>query len=262
MLVMREFDFLIDILEDKLDQIQEGTMADEPPLLYITLTNKFGDIVNRPRRFTGEELVEYKPNFREAIAVSKPYKGTRKQDKPLHFYNLFAYIISEYDVILCNGIEADDQMMIDHQAALDTTVICSRDKDLFQELGTYFGWECGKQPQRDMFTCDDIGFIENTPKGLKGYGRKFFYAQMLVGDKVDNIPGLPGAGPAAAVKLLVDCEDDVSCFKAVKQAYKGKGFGKDYFFEQADLLWMIREKTDKGYKLYSPPNSKKERWLT
>jgi 5'-3' exonuclease len=94
---------------------------------------------------------------------------------------------------------------------------------------------------------DEIGYISLTEKKkLIGTGLRFFYSQLLTGDTVDNIPGLPGCGPVAAHKALAHIDDEIVMFDVVRGMYLSKGFDDDYLLEQGQLLWMTRERDEKG----------------
>jgi hypothetical protein len=229
-------------------------MNTQPPILYLTLDKELTRLINRRNKFLGEEPLVYKPNFREQIAVTKPYKGTRAGSKPKYMYDLCMYMYDNYEVKLANGIEADDLMSIDQMLDLDNSVICSRDKDLRITKGWHYGWECGKQPQFDLQWVDDLGWLkyDDYKKKLSGVGLKFFYSQMITGDTVDNIPGLRGMGPKAAYDLLGEAESIDECKAIVMGKYKEKHpeNAKEYFTEQANLLWMLRDYDEKrGWNL-------------
>jgi hypothetical protein len=77
------------------------------------------------------------PTFRDDIAKKKPYKGTRVVHKPWHFENLTAYMRDVLGAEVCEGIEADDAIAIEHSLTPHSTIICSRDKDFRQVPGGY-----------------------------------------------------------------------------------------------------------------------------
>lgn len=208
-----------------------------------------------------------KGNFREEIAKEKEYKGTRKQEKPFHYNNLKAYILSLPEAELVEGMEADDAMAIeqtkdikeaklgqeaDHNinAVHDyaTTVICTRDKDLRMVEGWHYGWECGRQPEFHKQWIDKHGYLEYGKGKLIGGGDMFFYAQCLMGDTVDNIPGLPNYGPKKAYDLLKECVSEEELFKVVREEYEDcrPEDAEEYLIEQGRLLWMVRELDDEG----------------
>ncbi|MGJ8839570.1 hypothetical protein AB9H28_24770, partial [Salmonella enterica subsp. enterica serovar Kentucky] len=141
-IIMRSWDFVEELLDSKIREIETLTWADESPTLFLTSCPRTHKILHRKGN------VEFKPNFREAVAVTKPYKGTRKGDKPLHYDNITAYMINCYDCIVAEGCEADDLLAYEQVRALERgeeTIICTRDKDLRIVEGNKFGWSCGKQ---------------------------------------------------------------------------------------------------------------------
>lgn len=244
-LVVRDFDFVAKLLDESIQGICEAVMSSQDPVLYITAREDFIEKLNRRNRFMGEEPIVYKPNFRESVAVTKPYKGTRIADKPVHFFSLFMHMYDNYNLKLANGIEADDLMSIDQTNDIENTVICTRDKDLRITKGWHYGWACGKQPEFELQWVDDLGWIKynEAKKKIEGVGLKFFYSQMITGDTVDNIPGVKRAGPVKAYELLKDAETVDECKAIVIDLYKKKypENAREYFTEQAQLLWMLRD---------------------
>lgn len=251
--VLLPFEKVREILDEKIRLICEDVDATEPPIIYITNSEYITQQVNRLRKWQGEPLLEYVPNFRYEVAKARPYKGNRKNPKPFHFYNIVFYLMAEYNTILSeDGLEADDMICIEQASRGDETVICSRDKDLRICPGWHFSWECGNQRSIGPEYTDRIGSLEMIDKKVIGYGLKFFYYQMLVGDSADNIPGLKGCGPVKAFALLSELEEEEELFSTVKKCYidtMGKEEAKEYFMEQANLLWMVQEK-GKPFELY------------
>ena len=234
-LVVRPFEFVAELFEERVKQICDAVWADEKPLLFMT----------------------GKGNFRDKIATVKPYKGTRKAEKPFHYKNLKAYIMSHYDVREAEGLEADDLMCVEQTKRLKLgmfdTVICTRDKDLRQCPGMHFGWECGAQAGFPFSKVDELGWVKEHRKvdkegkeyvaKVSGVGLKFFYAQLLMGDSVDNIPGLPGCGPAKAYEAVSTCKNEDELHHNTFALYLAK-YGDDAaerMLEQGRLCWMVRE---------------------
>jgi hypothetical protein len=252
-IVTRDFDFVAYHLDQKVKEICGMVWATEPPILFLTNNWRIHKKENRQRKREGKEEKEFVPNFREKVAKAKKYKGTRLPEKPFHYDNLIAYMRGNYDVRIAEGYEADDLICIEQYSRLDKldTIICTRDKDLRICPGMHFGWECGKQRQFGPKRVSEVGEIHlvgNKTKSIKGEGLKFFYSQMITGDSVDNIPGLPKGGPVMADKLLADCETEEQMFLRVSAAYKNKlgDEWRPYFQEQANLLWMCREFEEDG----------------
>lgn len=254
--ILMPWDHVQEILDGKIVEICEGAGATEAPLLFISDSEWLSKKLKR----------KFVPNFRYEVAKTKPYKGTRKNPKPFHFYNIIAYLMAEYEVIISDrGFEADDMMGM-YQTEYVNTIICSRDKDLRIIPGWHYSWECGGQREIEPTETDELGWLildekvvgqnkNGTPKKeykLWGYGLSFFYAQMLMGDSADNIPGCPKIGPVKAFDMLSGMGTHKKLFKAVRRAYidaVGKENAKELFLEQANLLWMAQT----GAERYSLP---------
>lgn len=232
------FEMAREMLENKIANICALVEATKPPKIYLTGSG----------------------NFREKIATLKPYKGNRQQPKPFHYNNLRAYMIGVLGAILVEGMEADDAMAIEQTLYEDAyysmvlsgksegcvqTIICSRDKDLKQVPGWHYTWECGKQPSWGPFLVQGFGEIYlDDKRKLKGFGDKFFLAQCIMGDSIDNIGGIPGSKDVAAYELLKDVSDYNDGVQVVKNAYQeyyGDKLWYEIFCENATLLWMCRE---------------------
>ena len=248
--IIREWDFVQGLLEAKVDSIYEATMSEGEPVLYLTNSQDFTNFVNRRNRFMGEDELTYVPNFREEVATVKPYKGQRKAEKPHWFHAIGHYIYERYECKLANGIEADDLLCIDASLDPENSVICSRDKDLRQMNCWHYGWECGLQPEFPIEYVEGAGWLKlnERKKKVEGVGMKFFYSQMVTGDTVDNIPGIPGKGYKAAYKALCEAITTEECKGIVVGMYKEK-YGEEAlerFTEQAKLLFMVRQLDEQG----------------
>ncbi len=260
-LVVLSFDWVEEALAQRIREIEEECWSDEPSVLYLTCNSSVSRVWNRKLKTEGLPTRPYLPNYRETIAVSKPYKGTRKAEKPFHYTNLIAHMLANYDVKIAEGMEADDLICIDQlKAEPNTTIICTRDKDLRIVEGMHFGWPCGKQPQFGPKKVSKLGELELKSGKLKGEGLKFFYSQLITGDGVDNIPGLPRGGPTMAYAILNDCTTEEEMFKAVAEKYRLKmgDSWKDYMLEQGLLLWMVQELDEEGEPVMWELN---EEWL-
>jgi len=186
--------------------------------------------------------------FRYDIAKRKPYKGTRKEHKPWHYNNLTVYMKHVLGAIEITHLEADDLLSVIHTALPNDTVICSRDKDLRQVPGLFYSWELGRQPSYGPILIDPIGSLQisDDNKKVSGSGLSFFYAQVLMGDSTDNIPGLPKCGPVATMELL-DGRTPDEMLEAVKGAYQDKFDNwEEELLEQGRLCWMTRRLTADG----------------
>lgn len=199
------------IAKQKLDRICEavGTTAKEAQLL---LTG------------TG--------NFRDIVAVTKPYKGNRTDvEKPVHFNLVRSYYHSLKNCEVVNGIEADDAMGILQTDSKNTGIICTIDKDLNQLPGKHYNWDDGSKYR-----------VSEEDAHL------YFMAQAMAGDSTDNIPGIPGTGMAGALKNLRKVVERDTRFHLLTTAYadakeadKFATNWQEYLDEQGRLVWIMRK---------------------
>lgn len=177
-----------------------------------------------------------KGNFRNELAVSHPYKGTRdKGHRPVYYDEIRQWLIKRHNAIEVNGMEADDAVAI-KAIQVKNSVICTIDKDLDTVEGLHYNYGNGK-----LYTVDKLGAL------------KKFYKQMLTGDSSDNIVGIRGVGNKKADKIIDSCEDEQSMIVAVASEYLHE-FGdiaEQRFIENASLLYMLRHSEDR----YMPPSN-------
>jgi DNA polymerase-1 len=136
------------------------------------------------------------------------------------------------------GFEADDLIASYTEAAVaagwDVTIVSS-DKDLMQLIR-----EPGDGPQVDM-----LDTMKNVRLGLAAVDEKFGVAPDLVGDvlalmgdSVDNVPGVRGVGPKTATKLIVEY-GDLEHVLAGAEAMKTSKL-RDNLIEHADMARLSR----------------------
>lgn len=222
------FEYAWGALERVLKGIQDDVETEQTPILL----------------FTGDT------NFRNEIAVTKPYKD-RPGRRPFHYYNLKGVLKDTYQFFEREGLEADDLGAMMLTKFPDKYIACTRDKDWRQVPGWHYGWEVHNQPSFGPMLIDEMGFLEmktGKTKGIIGGGLKFFYSQLITGDTVDTIPGIPKAGPVTAFDALKDCASEIEMFNNVKELYK-EAYGdihEEVMLEQGRLLWMTRKLHEDG----------------
>lgn len=184
-----------------------------------------------------------KSNYRYDVAKTKEYKGNRKDARKPKFYKeIRAYLVSRWNADLVEGQEADDALGI---AQDGDTILCSIDKDLNMIPGWHYNFVT---KERYLVTDDDDLNLTTEYRGKRKIykmdrgGIKWFYAQMLLGDTCDNIPGIKGLGPVAVDKVLKDCYTEEEMALTVWNLYKEHGLSKERLYEVADLLWIRRVK--------------------
>ena len=226
------FDIVLEMMERRIPYIVEQSGADD---FKIFLTGK--------------------ANFRNHIAKTTPYKA-RGGNKPFHYKNIRAIMPTLFPCTLEEGLEADD--LITLALVNDPTGIAvSRDKDIRQVAGTHYSWEMENQPAIGPFHADPYGHIEMRKDKLFGYGDKFLYAQVLMGDSVDSIPGCPNYGPKKAFAILQDCATAEECLDAIIPVYQKcyKLDWKTVLREQARLVHLARRYENGKVLLWDFPGS-------
>lgn len=211
-------------IQSRIDRIMESTGADKYQL-YITSDDK--------------------SNFRYELATIKPYKGNRLTEKPHWYTHIRNFLVDFRGAIEVFGQEADDALGIEQCASkLNTTVICSRDKDLHMIPGWHYTWGAGKQKEKEVWFQDEVG------------GLRCFYSQLLTGDSVDNIPGLYGVGKSSThIKYINSLNIELDMYEYVRGQYELRfgSYAEQFLIENARLLWIRREEGE----LWKPLTSNK-----
>lgn len=247
-LVMKDFTAVEEMLQLKVREILEECMSDEAPLMFLTGDDILANYLNRrPRWLRPREKVELLPSFRYYEAVTKPYKGNRHALKPLHYHNIRAYILSEFECVVSNGVEADDMLAV-YLCKDKENILCSIDKDLRQVPGKHYTWSVGNRPSIPVYEVDELGTMELVTRSkLFATGLKSFFAQLIMGDTVDNIQGIPGAGPVLAYNTLNECTTECEMFDRVVSMYQENyEEWEKALREHIDLVWMIRQLDEDG----------------
>lgn len=217
--------------------------------------------------------------YRDCYPTVKPYQGQRSgKSKPPLLEPLRCAIARiaqeggsglppELSVELHHYWEADDAMIMDAHLQGPLGLVESADKDLRMTPGPYLEQETGKV---DIIT-NRFGWIDEayTPAGklkVKGHGTKFFLAQMLMGDKADNVVGLSRLDGAliaerGALNFLNPIEDENEAIDAVLRAYVRNGQNA---LAEAECLWLRRSQTDSAYAYFMEADldPRIRNWLT
>ena len=170
-------------------------------------------------------------NYRKEIAKEAPYKGNRVAAKPEHYDLLREYLTLSWGFEMVDGQEADDAIGIEaYKSEEDSYLIMTIDKDLDMIRGWHYNFIKGIRYHVDE--CDTL---------------RWFYTQVLTGDRVDNIPGLKGIGPKKAEKILGEAATESELFQAVLKAYDND---LARLTEMGQLLWIRRKEGE----LWTPPS--------
>lgn len=216
-------------------------------------------------------------NFR--YGIFEAYKADRPT-KPANWRN--AYVLLEsYGGSSYSGLEADDCIGVICYAAKcvrssegsdysRVPTVASRDKDLHICPAIHYSWEVWRSPSFGPELLDNgsgssigLGDIKLKQRGrgkqLWGFGLKFFYCQLLMGDSVDNIPGVRGCGPVKAFKLIDVCTTEMECFEVVMAEYERLEIRRDIVRRNGRLLWMTHALHEDGTPvLWEMPDEREE----
>lgn len=179
-------------------------------------------------------------NFRFKSAKTEPYKSNRAA-KPDIVVQLRDYLINFKGAQVIWGYEADDALGI-YQTKDTVAIHC--DKDIFMIPGLHY------DTIKDKFiTVTELGELVLNSGKVTGNGLYFFYYQLIVGDRTDTIPSLKsGLGPVKAFEILNGLQTEKDLLLAVHSLFitvlEEKGIER--LLEQADLVWICRDRTEKG----------------
>lgn len=170
-----------------------------------------------------------KGNFRRHIAITKPYKGNRQgKPKPEHLEAIREWFFSQEWSKPVYHMESEDAVSIRaHAYGLDRCTVACIDKDLHQIPANFYDYS-----KKDFFYVSPQMASRN------------LYGQIITGDSTDNIPGIPGKGPAFAAKQMDGCSTELAMARSCADAYRSAGFSWAYMLEQARLIYILRSHTD------------------
>lgn len=156
----------------------------------------------------------------EASTILK-YKGTRAGTaKPLLLEEVEEYLFKHHGGIEQRGLESDDVLVMDCTANPEIILI-GYEKDYQGCEVTLFNPDMMEKPH----TIKGLGELFIDEKGkVRGYGRKFFYWQVMGLDGIDNYSANSATtkkwGEKSAYKLLQPCKTDKECWQALVDGYK------------------------------------------
>lgn len=208
-------------------RVIQGKIVLEPWAECVEFINDFIEsVVNKSKSTEYELHLSGHTNFRKEIAVTKPYKGNRKGEKPFYYQKVRDYLTEVMGAKISVDEEADDTLGIAQSKDIDNTIICTIDKDLWIVPGAKYD-----------FKREELSYVTEYD------GIRHFQYQMLAGDQVDNIQGVPKIGPVKAKKILSDNEDIDDAWNIIRDLYRSSYDynSDDVMLEMGRLLWMRRK---------------------
>ena len=214
---------------------------------------------------------------REAMATLKEYQENRDPDAPIkvRVKELRHMLANDSTVAMMPvynlNYEADD-MMVQYQHnrvkehGVESSVIMSGDKDLWMAQGYHCDPKTGRLHIVDGFGHTEYREVGNVKPKLVGKGYSWFWHQMILGDRADNIPGLEkisnsmldrylplksgkaratgaaACGEAKAYEVLKGVTTDKEAAQRTYELYWEYygAMASERMIEQAYLLWMQR----------------------
>ena len=174
-------------------------------------------------------------NFRELFFdgyKKSPARLKNKKTRPEWFNGLKTWLENLDNTVVAYDFEANDLLRmwsIEAKMYDIDYIICTIDKDLDCIPGKHF------KPGKDEFysVTEDEADIH-------------YWKQILMGDSVDNIPGLPGIGEVKAMRILKSCDNHNNRKAAVINEYK-REYGdnwKEYLLSNGRLIHIWRHLND------------------
>ena len=173
-------------------------------------------------------------NFRYELYPD--YKANRTKEPPPHRQGVKNFLVEEWLANVSDGIEADDAIGIHHttfKEAGETPIICSIDKDFKQLSGRFYDFV------KDTFF--EVSEVE---------AERFFYKQLLLGDKSDNIPGYDGKPRQTPTKAILSWYEDIDATDDPLDMYAvcREAFNDDEALHLTAKLCFILRREDTHWK--------------
>ena len=190
---------------------------------FQEVTRAFTQEINKIWNVFDQEIILFfssPNNFRKQI--SPDYKGHRNRKKPCGYKRLLNWCAEYYEVIIVDGLEADDAIGIFATNPIEQDydhVIVSPDKDMKQIPGSLYNL---KDPVSET-TLEEAD--------------KWFFMQVMSGDQTDGYPGVPGIGLKRAAAIL---EEQGCCWKAVLNTFLKAGLTEEDALRNARLAKILR----------------------
>jgi len=172
-------------------------------------------------------------NFRDDLYSEYKQTATRvkgRKEKLDHFYEAKDYLYSLSNTLIADNEEADDLIGILSTQCMDSVIISS-DKDLDQLPGNHWN------PGILLKSREPIYYVQS-----KQQADRFFLKQMIMGDPIDKIPGLPKVGPVKAAAISAEYGFSQELAERVIQLYKEiyEDEWLNYFLANGKLLYLRR----------------------
>jgi hypothetical protein len=189
---------------------------------FAVLPEKHEFYLSHPTLYRKQKYPDYKENRKDFV-------------KPKWHGYIKDYLVENYGAVMQEGFEADDLLGIRGTELNGTGIIVSVDKDLYQIPGHHFNL----RHKTFHYVTDEEAF-------------DWYATQCLTGDKIDNIEGLAGIGPARASKILMGATTREDYFRAIFDGYFDRGSTTEASVKCSELVYIYRSYQAPTEKYTSP----------
>jgi len=229
LLALEDFTIVKSVRREKKEDADGNTLTDEETLAHYFYSARTL-LTSVLKELGASDYVMYiggKEEFRLHKSKLMKYKGNRDDmQKPIIFKEMRQYAIDHLGAKVVEGIEVDDQVIIDAYGK-DNHVVVAIDKDTMAQPVKAFNPD---KSDLGIIDCTGLGELRIELQGtaktkvLKGYGYKFMLAQLVLGDKADNYKPTCKSnikfGDVKAYELLHDITSEKEGLERVIEQYK------------------------------------------
>lgn len=226
--------------------VEEDDPSFDAEITPSTVTEPFNNtkivldgIITSIRRNTGADRLHIYvsgggPKLRDSVSYPVKYKDGRAP-KPSNFKDANDYLLTKTDdttsIFVVTQLEVDDALGINQGK---NNILATIDKDLDQIPGWHYHID-----RQELYQVSEE------------QGIRFFWEQMLSGDRTDNIIGIDGLGPVKSKKMLEGLTEVGHMEQRVKDNYTGE-FEQEaqYMFEANFQLLKILRTPPENYDEY------------
>lgn len=137
-------------------------------------------------------------------------KEQTKSERPYYFEEIREYMINQWGAIVVEGEEADDVVSYRSIELTDeglTPIMVHIDKDINNTQGWHFNPDTKE------------GYYINPTMAMRN-----FYSQVLLGDKIDCIPGVNGCGPKTIDIVFQYCDNPLEYEEVILNIFQGEHY--------------------------------------
>lgn len=212
--------------------LSKGQLVEPVEVAQVRVNELMYRIVQETGATSYEVYIGGEGNFRYDIYPE--YKANRKDTaKPPWLEPCREQLLVEWNAKIINGMETDDMLGIRQTELEGESIIASIDKDLLMIPGQHYNFV-----KQEFYNVSEID------------GIRHFWFQMIMGDRVDNIPGYDGIMRQTVPKFLqpkintlLELTKEEEMEALVKEMYAENG-KEEQFNINKKLIWILQERLE------------------